>query len=495
VLLEGPAAVAAVCHALTPEDFYYDAHRLTFAAMVDMATHSQPIDVITLAHALVRRGTFQDAGGNTGLALLEEYAAVRSNLAAYIGIVRDTAIRRELIEKAAQLGREAQDDGADVLAILEDTRGATDRLATRMAAAENLFPALRVAELARKDIPEPVFLVDKWICAGKLSFLVGDSEAFKSWFALYLGLCVSMGHPVFDRIPTTQTPVAIISEENGEDEDKRRLVVLARGMGLDLDKEDPPCFVVSESSFSFDDPARYAAMRAFFTREKIGWGQFDSFVRMHRRVEKEASDMSALYMDRIRPLLHEGRALSALHHRRKVPAGSAPQGSDNDEIRGSGDIRAAANSVLFLRTLIEGGEGTRARILVRHNKSRGWEKQPPFVFSAGNVPSPEGPAVTLAWEGKPSESLDRTAGCREALIQWMAERKSAPRREIETHFKETYSRKLIGATLKAMSQNGHPLTADRQGRMVFYTYRPDEAALAQEREDPDKEDRGDDVPF
>jgi replicative DNA helicase len=51
MLLEKEAVNTAIEH-LRPEDFYRDAHRRVFQAMVDLTDRGEPLDVITLVEAL-----------------------------------------------------------------------------------------------------------------------------------------------------------------------------------------------------------------------------------------------------------------------------------------------------------------------------------------------------------------------------------------------------------------------------------------------------------
>jgi hypothetical protein len=113
-----------------------------------------------------------------------------------------------------------------------------------------------------------------------LSFIVGDSEACKSWFMVMQALCVSAGLPLLGQFPVLQAPSLVISEENGQAEDQRRLHLVSRGLELDLDRV--PIHMASDTSFSFDEPAKYAALRAYIDAHGIRLGSSTAF-RVHRR--------------------------------------------------------------------------------------------------------------------------------------------------------------------------------------------------------------------
>ncbi len=312
-------------------------------------------------------------------------------------------------------------------------------------------------------IEPPTFHVHGWIPRRGITLLFGDSEAYKSWFAKLVALCVAAGQPLFGRFPVVQAPTLVISEENGLAEDRRRLGALARGLGL-ADLKDVPIHVASETGFSFDDPARYAALQSYVVEHGIQLVVLDSFVRMHRRKENDAGEMNALYVDRIKPLVMSGLSLVLLHHRRKAqpgPGQSTP--GDSDEIRGSGDIRAAAHAAISLRVVSD------TQILTRHNKTRGFRRQEPFVFT---VTDTDDGAVALTWEGAPADALDKTSGCKEAILQYAAAKGSFARKDLEAALKGTFSKKTIRPVLDDLSKLGTPLRRELRGRQraAWYCY-------------------------
>ncbi|MYE99366.1 MAG: replicative DNA helicase [Gammaproteobacteria bacterium] len=86
-----------VSDVLQLEDFYFPEHRQIFEAIVAQDKQSKPIDVLTLADALIARGKLDAAGGADYLGDLAENARGTANLRHYAEIVRDRAILRSLI--------------------------------------------------------------------------------------------------------------------------------------------------------------------------------------------------------------------------------------------------------------------------------------------------------------------------------------------------------------------------------------------------------------
>jgi len=454
ILLEGAPALQKL-GALEAGDFYFEAHRELFNTMVVMAAAGADVDVLTVSEELRRRDQMEFVGGPPRLALLLEQASILAHVQSYAAIVRQHATLRELIQTSTQIITQAFDAKDDAQLAVDQALGAMERLAKRAVVADSPFQAHQVAALIALDIPEPVFVVDKWISAEGLNFVVGDSEAYKSWFTLYLALCVAAGSPLFELFPVRQCPTLVISEENGIAEDRMRADKLCRGMGFD--PASTPCYIASDSAFNFDVPAKCAALRAFVEAHGIRLIVIDSFVRVHRRKEQDAGEMNALYQDRMKPLIRGGVALVLLHHKRKAQQGAQPSTpNDNDDIRGSGDIRAASHAVLFLKSV---GDG---KVIVTHNKARsGGKKQDPYVFELHDVDTG---GVELIHRGKPADVVDKTAAAKEAIKAWALERGPGlpfTREQLVAQFKGTYGWKVLNPALKELSDGGYPLKKDK----------------------------------
>ncbi len=331
----------------------------------------------------------------------------------------------------------------------------------------------------------PTFHVLGWVPRRSITLIFGDSEAYKSWFVLLIALCVAKGLPLLGRFSVVQAPTLIISEENGIDEARRRLDVIARGLGLG-GLEGVPIHLACETGFSFDDDVRYGALQDYVAKHGIQLVGFDSFVRMHRRKENDAGDMNQLYVDRIKPLIiKNGLSLLLLHHRRKVQTGpgQTPPTGDSDEIRGSGDIRAATHSALSLRTVSD------TQVLVKHNKTRGFKRQEPYVFA---VQDTDTGATVLTWEGKPEEALDKSGACREAILFFAAAKGSFNRKDLQTELKGKFSRRVFDPILKALSDKGTPLRLELRGgrKTAWYVYVQQLDAAPHLADDPEQ-----DLPF
>ena len=86
ILLE-PNLLPRAVELLIPEEFYKEAHRKIFGAMIRLFERGEPADAITVTETLRREGVFEEIGGHTLLATLQEEGTVATQFTAYTGIV------------------------------------------------------------------------------------------------------------------------------------------------------------------------------------------------------------------------------------------------------------------------------------------------------------------------------------------------------------------------------------------------------------------------
>jgi replicative DNA helicase len=99
ILLDNQA-INPAAETLTPEDFYGEAHRLIFEAMVALSEDNSPIDAVTLAEQLRRGDHIERAGGDQYLSSLVDGLPRALNIGQYARIVKDKSSLRNLIASA-----------------------------------------------------------------------------------------------------------------------------------------------------------------------------------------------------------------------------------------------------------------------------------------------------------------------------------------------------------------------------------------------------------
>lgn len=98
---------------LRPTDFYSPAHRMSWAAMLDLWRASKPVDLITLAAALTTAGRLDAVGGPVYLGELAGSTISPANSPHHAGIVRVMAKRRAMLDMAMRMMEIAYDPEHD----------------------------------------------------------------------------------------------------------------------------------------------------------------------------------------------------------------------------------------------------------------------------------------------------------------------------------------------------------------------------------------------
>jgi replicative DNA helicase len=113
ILLENEA-INRVLEILAPVDFYREAHRKIFRAMMELTDRSEPSDLITLSELLKARGELEAVGGSNYLASLADQVPTSANIAYYARIIREKAILRQLISSATEIATRGFEEQGNV---------------------------------------------------------------------------------------------------------------------------------------------------------------------------------------------------------------------------------------------------------------------------------------------------------------------------------------------------------------------------------------------
>lgn len=108
-ILLDPRALDRAVEIVGSDDFYRDAHRKIFRAMLALHQRSEPVDLLTLSQELAAEGVLEAVGGTSYLAQLAEQVPTAANLAYYARIVREKSVLRQIIQVSTELGARAYD--------------------------------------------------------------------------------------------------------------------------------------------------------------------------------------------------------------------------------------------------------------------------------------------------------------------------------------------------------------------------------------------------
>lgn len=113
-------AVNAVIDILTPEVFYKEAHQLIFAAIKDLFTKSEPIDILTVTNHLKSTNDLDAVGGAYYISQLTNRVVSSANIEYHSRIILQKHIQRQLIQISSETIKEAYEDSADVFDLLDN---------------------------------------------------------------------------------------------------------------------------------------------------------------------------------------------------------------------------------------------------------------------------------------------------------------------------------------------------------------------------------------
>ncbi|MEW6184429.1 MAG: replicative DNA helicase [Thermodesulfobacteriota bacterium] len=119
VLLE-PEALSRVLEVMSGDDFYREAHRKIFTAMLDLYQKGIPVDLITLTEILQNKGQMEEVGGVSYLTSLTDAIPSAVNVDVYARIIREKSILRRLIHRATEIASKGYGYGGSAEDLLDE---------------------------------------------------------------------------------------------------------------------------------------------------------------------------------------------------------------------------------------------------------------------------------------------------------------------------------------------------------------------------------------
>ena len=104
---------------LSAEDFYRPSHGKIFGTMVELISHSQPIDIVTLTSKMKSLGVYEEVGGAAYLAELLERVPTALNAEYHAKLIRDQAIKRNLVTACNDITSRGLDPGESTEEVLD----------------------------------------------------------------------------------------------------------------------------------------------------------------------------------------------------------------------------------------------------------------------------------------------------------------------------------------------------------------------------------------
>ncbi|MBI2338119.1 replicative DNA helicase, partial [Candidatus Daviesbacteria bacterium] len=119
-LLIDKDAIVRISEILHPRNFYRtEQHGPIYEAIQGLFERREPIDLVTVTEELKRKNAYDKVGGSAYLASLINIVPTSAHIEHYAKIIKDHALRRNLITQATTLIQRAYDEGESVEELLE----------------------------------------------------------------------------------------------------------------------------------------------------------------------------------------------------------------------------------------------------------------------------------------------------------------------------------------------------------------------------------------
>ncbi|MBU3936571.1 MAG: replicative DNA helicase [Proteobacteria bacterium] len=358
---------------LTEEDFYRDAHKHIFIAMITLFDRGEPLDLITVSNLLKDNNKLDAIGGPSYLATLTDIVPVAANIAYYAKIVREKAILRRLIQTGTEIASRCYEEQDDIDGLLDDVEQTVFEI-SRAKSGQSYHPLKTVISSTfkyieqlyeRKEhitgVPTEYHDFDKMTAGlqrSDLIILAGRPSMGKTALAVNMVQNAALLHKV---------PVAIFSLEMSKEQLGMRMLCSISRVDAQrlrtgfLKEQDWPKLtrsvgMLSEAPIYIDDtPAitvleMRAKARRLKTEHNIGMVVVDYLQLMRGRSnaqsrEQEISEISRSLKAMAKELSIPVIALSQLNRSLESRPNKRPQLSD---LRESGAIEQDADLIIFI---------------------------------------------------------------------------------------------------------------------------------------------------
>ena len=372
ILIENEA-INRVMEFLDAGDFYRDAHRKIFDALINLSERDEPADLITLTNELRKIDQLDSIGGASYLASLIDSVPTAANIEYYARIVKEKAILRKLIQTSTEIITQSYEDRGDVEGFLDEAERAIFEISEKRVR-PSFYPIREIVKQSFTTI-ERLFK--------KKEAVTGVPSGFKELDRMTAGfqpsdLIIIAGRPSMGKTAfcldvaeyaaiENKIPVAIFSLEMSKEQLVIRMLCSqanVEGTRLRtgyLTESDWPKLTIaagnlSEAPIYIDDTAALSALelRAKARRLKSEYGlgmvivDYLQLMKGRARVESRQQEISEISRS-LKALAKELNipviAVSQLSRKTEERTGNRPQLSD---LRESGAIEQDADLILFI---------------------------------------------------------------------------------------------------------------------------------------------------
>ncbi len=310
---------------LEPKDFFRQAHGLIFEKMIAVAGRGEPVDLITLKAELARTEDLDRVGGPAYIASLVDGLPRATNVTYYAGIVREQALRRNVIALIEKLASQAREPGRPLAALADAVKHLNESVVCGCNPQRGISEPLPDLLERMSTVDMPLHLVNDLIPGDGIVLLHSQPREFKSLVALALALSVTTGIPAFGLrrlLVPAMVPAWYITEEDSVSRVAARLDQLSRGLGV---KTAPDHLHVSAGlGISLDTPDWQEQLIAHVRRHGFRLVVLDPLRSLTAAADQSPKELKPLSQFLRRFIRETGAVVLIVHHDTKP----SPHGRD-----------------------------------------------------------------------------------------------------------------------------------------------------------------------
>lgn len=177
---------------LKEDHFYKEGHKDIFRAIVDLAAQGDPVDMRNVRNRLSKTGKLELVGGAFYIASLTTAVSSGANVESHARVIVEQAVKRQLIQIASQIHRDAYEDTTDCFDLLDRTIETVTRFkdTTTLENRESRIKAMWAERLLVTQPPPEIPLIQingvTVATAGNHSLLTGKKKSRKTLFITWL---------------------------------------------------------------------------------------------------------------------------------------------------------------------------------------------------------------------------------------------------------------------------------------------------------------------
>ena len=336
---EWPRVVAV----LDANDFSLESHRRIFEAIKAVALRGDPLDYVSTALELSKRGHLESVGGSAYIVSLTDGLPELMHLESYLRIIRDDSLRRKLafvmqkgINEALVSGASTEEVVGWTLSQVQDLKAST-------------LPALSMDNLREPGASaKPLsYVIAPELPGGSVVAFTGESGCGKSTLmTAYARDAMVDGHPVL--VLDRENPESVIVERLARLGVVNGPLLVWWGGWNDSEAPEPAAEVIQAWVRARSQPGMPAPLVIV-----------DNLSAFHAGDENEAEQMRA-FMNQSRALANLGACVVVLHNTGKSETAK--------EYRGSSDFKASVDQLFVVRNNSQ--DSNLDRLVVKCYKSR-----------------------------------------------------------------------------------------------------------------------------